>query len=110
MRNILRMNLLVGLFLFSNSKALIAQCSVCSQCCAGDMIFCLDASGSMQMVLEPDPSLPWNNPNNLMPTPNHPCTRWSHVKEALGYVLSDLSVIIQNSTWFACPIPHVVAG
>ncbi|UCE07818.1 MAG: VWA domain-containing protein [bacterium] len=64
----------------------------------GDMIFCLDASGSMNFVLVPDTTKPWNHPDNLKdwvaPFPND--TRWAYAKEAFEEVMIKIDFIVEN--------------
>ena len=72
----------------------------------GDMVFCLDASGSMNFVLEPDWfGKPWGDnvkewpdpPGPGDPPPVYPTdTRWAFALEAFRLVVNELDWIVEN--------------
>ncbi len=63
----------------------------------GDMIFCMDASGSMNFVLTPNPILAWDDPANLKAA-GTPGTRWAFAKQAFQQLMTDVDNIVENYT------------
>lgn len=63
----------------------------------GDMVFCLDASGSMNFILVPDPGKAWDHSDNLKAA-GDPASRWGKAILAFQKLILELDVIVETET------------